>query len=301
MSAFKNNKVNVALGIGVVLFFLQINFQRGYLHSAKDESESPVTQQVYISSSGSTFDESNKNNKVYISRSPLAPSSCISIALSSNIDYERLFYLDFVSSEVDVMREWMGNGCHDKFFDVFVAKGGLDVKADRGRLPRGEGKGVEKVDFEDGGGGSGSDSKDSSSDNKIVTPPDPPPPPAADDDFDANSLPVNHVKSEVIDFNSQVASAVVFRPTFSKNPDENNGLYWSDELIDIHQLHDTKRNNEMDEADIPNTLVKIADLQKDEQVREERKRRAVRTPAGATTRHIRIARFAIGRSYAIFV
>ena len=47
------------------------------------------------------------------------------------------------------------------------------------------------------------------------------------------------------------------------NPESNTGLYWSDESVDIHQLHDTRRNNQQDENDLPNTMVKIADLQAD--------------------------------------
>jgi len=269
-------KTNIFLGLALIILIVQIKFQRDYLDGGGSGSEgsTPLPARIPASSESTPmFSESNPNNKVYISKSSLATPECVAIADRSGMDYNHLFYLNFAPTDASIMREWVKASCPELFFTVFVTDED-NVQADS-----------PVIDSVDGGGGRGEGAgSEVGENNNHDQPPlaeEPAPPttllpgptkatldPHSADAYEISSLPQNHVKSEVVDFNSKSehASAVVFRPHLSLNPDNNAGKFWSDEKIDIHHLHDSKRNNVDDEADLPNTLVKIADLQADESV-----------------------------------
>ena len=138
-SSLNSNKVNAALVVALVILCVQVKFQRDYLDTSgvslkQQESEAPF-ETTTSNGNGilevSRFDESSPKNRVYISRSPRATPSCISIADSSKIDFERLFYLEFADGELNSGKEWVENGCPDTFFDVYVADEGMGVRAER--------------------------------------------------------------------------------------------------------------------------------------------------------------------------
>ena len=202
------------------------------------------------------FDEVAPQNKVYLSKSKNANPACGNIAIASKMDYEQLFYNHFVDE--NLLKSWVENDCHKSFFEVFVADPALKVDATMTKSPLSPPATITAtIDPPP------QTTPQTTPQTNSQTTPQTHPPEDPEKPFDPSSLIHNHVIDEVVDFNHPKSPPVIFNPTFKMNPESNTGLYWSDESVDIHQLHDTRRNNQQDENDLPNTMVKIADLQAD--------------------------------------